>query len=198
MRWRSAFLVLAVLACAGCGGGSSFQVPPPPPYRGDTLTGPAPNFTLHTDAGKTVTLAGERGDWVIVTFLYTHCPDVCPVIAGKLNAALRTPVGKSAKLRVLAVSVDPRRDTPAAVKKYAAERSLLPTFDYLIGTEAQLAPVWKAYHIAVIDETNGTVTHDAIEILIDPQGKERLIYDRTDLGNLTADVVHDLGRLGVS
>jgi protein SCO1/2 len=188
---------LAAVA-AGCGGGGSGVAgPPPSPYRGQQLTGPAPGFSLHDDTGKTVSLAGARGHWVVVTFLYTHCPDVCPVIAGKLNAVLRTPLAKHAGLRVLAVSVDPRRDTPAAVRQYAKERSLLPTFSYLIGSHAQLARVWREYHIAVQAGPSGTVTHDAIEFLIDPRGRERLIYDRLDLGNLTADVVHDLDRLGV-
>jgi protein SCO1 len=199
MRWLSALaLAVVVLAVAGCGGGSSIEHPPASPYRGSELTGTAPNFTLHDYTGKTVSLASVRGHWAIVTFLYTHCPDVCPVIAGKLNAALRTRTGKKAGLRVLAVSVDPRRDTPAAVAKYVKERSLLPTFSYLIGTHAQLAPVWHAYHVAVLAGTKSTVTHTAVEFLIDPQGQERLLYDGANLANLTIDLVHDLGTLGVN
>jgi protein SCO1/2 len=196
---RRSLLALAVVAaCAGCGGSGSGLERPSSSVRGSELNPPlvAPGFSLHDQNGRTVTLAQQRGDWVIVTFLYTHCPDVCPIIAGKLNAALRTPAAKRARLRVIAVSVDPRRDTPAAVAEYVKVRSLLPTFHYLIGSHAQLARVWHAYHIAVLPSANDTtVTHQAIEFLIDPQGRERLIYDRTNLGNLTADVVHDLGQL---
>jgi protein SCO1 len=201
MRSPRALLLLGlVLVAAGCGGGggSAVKGPPPSRYRGTVLSGPAPGFSLQDDAGKTVSLAGDRGHWVIVTFLYTHCPDVCPVIAGKLNAVLHTPLARHAGLRVIAVSVDPRRDTPAAVRQYAKERGLLPTFNYLIGSHAELAPVWRKYHIAVLPGPSGTVTHDSVEFLIDPQGKERLLYDKLDLGNLSADVEHDLGRLGVA
>jgi protein SCO1 len=198
---RSLLALVFVLACAGCGGSSSSGVQhPTSPYRGSELSShvAAPNFSLTDQAGRTVSLSQERGNWVIVTFLYTHCPDVCPIIAGKLNAALRTQTAKRAGLHVLAVSVDPRRDTPAAVRKYVAERSLLPTFRYLIGSHAELAPVWHAYHVAVLSGTKGSVTHQAFEILIDPQGRERLIYDTSNLPNLTADVVHDLTALNAN
>jgi protein SCO1/2 len=126
---------------------------------------------------------------VIVTFLYTHCPDVCPVIAGNLNLVLRSAVARRTGLRVLAVSVDPRRDTPAAVRRYVRERGLLPAFHYLIGSRAQLQRVWKAFHIAQLAGPAGTVTHTAIELVIDPNGRERVTYG-SDVKS--AWVIHDL------
>ena len=69
-----------------------------------------------------------------MTFLYTYCPDVCPVIAGNLNAVLRTAPARRADLRVLSVSVDPTATRPAAVRRYVRDHRLLPTFRWLLGT----------------------------------------------------------------
>jgi protein SCO1 len=168
-------LILAVLAlCAGCGG-SKKQT-----FVGQALPGPplAPAFTLNDDTGRAMSLASQRGHYVIVTFLYTHCRDVCPIIAGNLNLALKTPTAKQAGLTVLAVSVDPKGDTAAAVRTYMKVRALVPRFHYLIGTHAQLAPVWKGYHIGVEATSKTVVGHSSFEFLIDPTGHERLLYGK--------------------
>jgi protein SCO1/2 len=192
MRRSVAALALLVV-CAGCGSSSSVQSPQAQ-LRGTELSPPsaAPSFTLEDQSGRAVSLAAQRGHYVVVTFLYTHCPDVCPVIAGNLNRALATPVARRAGLRVLAVSVDPKRDTPRAVRRYVRVHRLLPAFRYLTGSQAQLERVWKAYHVAAQPGPKNTVTHSTFELLVDPQGRERVAYDSTIK---TADVVHDLARL---
>src|SRR5262245_41300902 len=111
--------VLVVALATGCGGGGGGN--DASDFKGILLPDEpkAPNFRLHDENGKPVSLAAERGKWVMMTFLYTWCPDVCPAIAGNLNTALRSPTAKRAGLRVISVSVDPKRDTPPAVRKYA-------------------------------------------------------------------------------
>jgi protein SCO1/2 len=189
-------LLTALLALAGCGGK---KAPPPAPvshFAGGTLSPlvRAPNFALRDQSGRTVSVTGQRGHWTIVTFLYTHCPDVCPLIAAQLNKAIATPIGRRAGLRVLAVSVDPKRDTPAAVRRYAIEHRLAPSFHFLIGSRAQLAPVWHAYHVAAQPGPSGTVAHSSFEMLVDPKGTMRLIYD---VSVKSRDVTGDLAKLGV-
>ena len=179
--------LLAVVVLAGCGGGSAKT------YRGMlTPTDKAPNFSLRDQNGRSYTVDGQRGHWSVVTFLYTHCPDVCPLIAANLNGALKSPIGRETRLSVLAVSVDPARDTAAAVRTYVAQHRLLPAFHFLIGTRTQLTQVWREYHVASEPGPNGSVTHSTFEFLIDPEGKERLVYDATIT---TADLVHDLQEL---
>ena len=188
---RLATLAALALICAGCGGSKG---PDASAFQGTLLTPsqPAPPFTLRDQAGHASGLAAAPGHYVIVTFLYTHCPDVCPVIAGMLNSVLRSAAGRRAHLEVLAVSVDPKRDTPAAVRRFVREHRLVPAFRYLTGSRAALAVVWNAFHIAAVAGPKGTVTHSSFEILIDPAGKERLIYNAT----VTAiDVVQDLNVL---
>jgi protein SCO1/2 len=185
---RAAIILVFVACCAGCGSAAK------PVFNGAELTPPAaaPNFALHDQDGRTVTVTGQRGHWAVVTFLYTKCPDVCPLIAASLNGALHSDEGKTAGLRVLAVSVDPARDTQAAVHHYAITHRLAPAFHFLTGTSSQLERVWASYHVAAQPGPRGSVTHSTFEILIDPQGHERLIYDATIT---TADLVGDLSKL---
>ena len=112
--------------------------------------------------------------WTLVTFLYTHCPDVCPLIAANLNRALQQVRGR---VSVLAVSVDPKGDTPAAVRAYVQQKHLVPQFHYLLGTAAQLRRDLGAYHVAAQSPAATSSTHVAYTVLVDPHGKERLIYD---------------------
>jgi protein SCO1/2 len=182
---RIASIAFLAVLCAGCGGKAATL-----DYRGTELSPPpaAPSFTLD-DQGTSVTFRPKRDGYTVVTFLYTHCPDVCPIVAGNLNQALKTDVARRAKLRVVAVSVDPRGDTPAAVRAYIRSHRLLTTFRYLTGSRAELARVWRAYHIAALPGPKGTVAHQLFEFLIDPQGREILLYDDK---LQTSDLVHDL------
>jgi protein SCO1/2 len=188
---RIALALAAAVLLAGCGGGSTSGVQSQTtPYRGSAVVDPpiAPDFALHDQAGQLVRLASYRGGWTVVTFLYTHCPDVCPIIASQLNQALRR-LGPG-RLHVFAISVDPRGDTPAAVRQFVAAHRLVPSFRYLTGTVAQLRRVWHAYHIAVDPDSKTTaVNHSAFEILVDPRGREKLYYDSQVKAG---DVVHDV------
>jgi protein SCO1 len=148
--------LLLVMLATGCGSSSSrkatrIEAPKTPAgiFAGSELIPPrkAPPIALQDAAGKKVTLAAERGRYVLVTFLYVHCPDVCPLIAQNLNQTLRQLGPKRRRVRVLAVSVDPKGDTAAAVRTYVKERGLLPQFRYLIGTAAELRTTWAAWHV---------------------------------------------------
>jgi protein SCO1 len=178
-------LLVAVVLLAGCGGSKA------PKLAGVAVDPPAraPNFVLEDQAGRTVTVSAQRGHWLVVTFLYTHCPDVCPLIAAHLNGAIAAPAGRRAGLHVIAVSVDPARDTLAAVRRYAVTHRLAPSFRWAIGSRAELVRVWHAYHVAAQPGPKGTITHSTFEILVDPQGRERAIYDSSlTTGQLTGDL----------
>lgn len=187
-------LLLLAAVLAGCGSSNAAETTTTPTHRfaGGELTPPktAPPIALHTANGKKVTLAAQHGRYVLVTFIYTHCPDVCPLITQNLNAALRA-IGPSARknVRVLAVSVDPVGDTPNAVRAYAREKHLYPQFEYLIGTRAELRRVWKAWHVLAVQAKPDLVDHVAYTALIDTKGKERVLYDSSVHAT---QVVHDL------
>lgn len=193
---RSLALLALCVAAAGCGGTAARQASPPAAatFAGAAIRPPrvAPPIALHDAAGRRVTLAGQRGRYVLVTFLYTHCPDVCPLIARNLNEALRELGPRRNRVRVLAVSVDPVGDTPASVRAFARAHALLPQFEYLIGTAAQLRPVWAHWSVVAAQVKPRIVTHQSYTALVDPQGRERVFYDSQVKA---AQVVHDLRAL---
>jgi protein SCO1/2 len=158
--------------------------------EGAALTPPRPAqpIALRDAHGRPFTLAGQRGRWTLVTFLYTHCPDVCPLIASNLNTALRS-LGPKAKVGVLAVSVDPKGDTAASVRAYERRMHLEPSFHYLIGTKAQLRRVWAAWHVLAVRSNPGLVDHVSYVALVDPSGKQRVLYGSQVQAK---QVVHDL------
>jgi protein SCO1/2 len=174
---RLAALLVSGLLCTACGSQTQHGVSAPTSSKsgGFVLKPPvaAPGFSLRDQDGRLTGPSRMRGHWYVVAFLYTHCPDVCPLIASNLGVALR----RLPDLRVLAISVDPRNDTPASVKKFLRDHHLPSRFRYVTGTRAQLAPVWARYHVAAIAGPKPIVSHSAFELLIDPQGRERVLYD---------------------
>jgi protein SCO1/2 len=196
----AAILALVGLVAAGCGGSSAAKIQGPPTtastsgFAGAALLPPRPAepIALHDAEGRAVTLAGQRGRYVLVTFLYTHCLDVCPLIAANLNTALRTIGPERRNVRVLAVSVDPTGDTRAAVRAYVKRMHLLPQFRYLIGTRAELHRVWVVWHVLAVARKADVVDHIAYTALVDPTGKERVLYNSQVKSQ---QVVHDLRRL---
>src|SRR5208282_6853003 len=95
---------------------------------------PAPPLALHNYLGQPVNIDNYRGKAVLVTFLYTSCPDVCPLITSDLRVALNEMGAKLAnKVQIIAVSVDPKGDTPKAVAAFLARHQMTGRMQYLIG-----------------------------------------------------------------
>ncbi len=165
----------------------------PPKLAGTELDGiDAPDFTL-TDgvSGRAVTLSAHRGQVVVLTFLFTTCPDVCPLTASRFRAAQAELQADASRVTFIAVSVDPDRDTPEAVRVFSAAHGLASQWYYLVGGRAQLAPVWAAYGIGV-QAGSTTVTHNDAVYLIDRRGRERVLLHSEDLA---ADLVSDVRAL---
>ena len=195
---RTPFLLGAALTLAGCGGSHAALTTTTHRAATTQLDGArvpnriAPPIALHDAGGHRVTLASFRGGYTLVTFLYTHCPDVCPLIAANLNQALHLVAARRHHVNVIAVSVDPSGDTPAAVRAFVREKHLAPQFHYLIGTRAELRPVWVAYNVTAVAQQAKLVTHVAYTMLVDPSGRERLVYDAQVRAG---EVAHDLDAL---
>jgi protein SCO1/2 len=187
--------LVAICALAGCGEAALDAPTPgarPSAFAGEEMNPPvvAREFALRDQDGRTVRLSSQRGKLAIVAFLYTACPDVCPLIAQNLNDALRSlPAADRAKVRVFAVSVDPVGDTPAAIRRFVRVHRLVREFRYLTGTRRQLETVWRNYALSVAPSSPDTIDHSAYEMLVDQKGDGRVIYDaKVD----AQDVVHDV------
>jgi protein SCO1/2 len=138
-----------------------------------------PLNTLRNYNGASFDLAAERGKAVFVTFLYAHCPDVCPLIAANLHNAYSTMTPALRKrIAIVAVSVDPHGDTAGTVAAFMREHGLNGEGSYLIGSANQLVPVWKAWNVGSQQDTSRPelVNHSALIYGIDASGKLRTIY----------------------
>jgi protein SCO1/2 len=185
---RTAALAALVAAAAGFAAAADGS---PPHFAGPTLTHPAPppDFRLRDQNRRLIRLSAERGKVVLVTFLYTHCPDLCPLTATNINTALGT-LGKARqRVVVMAVSVDPHGDTPAAVRAFVRRHRLLPQFHYLTGSQAALAGVWRAYRVAAVRHPGADVDHTLYTLVVDRSGKGRVLFDSRASAR---DLAHDI------
>jgi protein SCO1 len=143
-------------------------------------TRPAPALdTLRNYDGAPFNLASERGKAVFVTFLYSHCPDVCPLIASNLHNAYAkmTPAMRS-RVAIVAVSVDPHGDTATTVAGFVRQHQLTGEARYLIGSTASLPSVWEAWKVGSQQDASnpGLVNHSALIYGVSASGKLTTIY----------------------
>jgi protein SCO1/2 len=118
-------------------------------YAGTLLTPavPRPDLTLADISGGTFSLARRPADEITAVFFgYTHCPDVCPTTMADLAAAKRLlPEGVTARLKVVFVTEDPRRDTPPVLREWLDRFD--PTFLGLIGGGSTTSYVLNQLHL---------------------------------------------------
>jgi protein SCO1/2 len=192
-----AALVL-VAAVAGCGGSDSGKSDKPAataktsPFEGAVADPPkpAPPLELKDSTGKPFDIASFRGKAVLVTFLYVHCPDVCPLITGNLHTALKQLGPQASRVQVVAVSTDPKGDTPKAVKKFLAKHQVTGEMRYLVGSKSKLAAVWKNWGIVARPDRSDPekVEHSAPIYGISASGKITTLYPSNFK---PAQIVHD-------
>jgi protein SCO1/2 len=132
------------------------------------------DFALQGAHGP-LTLAALRGQVVLLYFGYTHCPDVCPVsMAAGAQALNRLSPAERAKVKLLFVSVDPERDTPARLQEYTAY--FHPDMLGATGTPEEIARMARAYGAGYVKRAPGpdgnyAVDHSAQTFVIAPDGR---------------------------
>jgi protein SCO1/2 len=144
-----------------------------------------------------VTLAQYRGRAVLVTFLYTNCPDVCPLIASNLRVALKMLGPRAAEAQVIAISVDPRGDTRGAVTRFLSEHQMTGRMQYLIGSPGELARTWAAWEVGSTRDVGQPqlVSHSALVYGVSASGRLTTVYPSTFE---PAEIAHDVPRLAGS
>jgi cytochrome oxidase Cu insertion factor (SCO1/SenC/PrrC family) len=151
-------LSLAALSLAACSGTA------PEAFQGTVFRPPRPaaSFQLQNQFGQQVGLSDYRGKVVLLTFLYTSCTDICPIVTSQLREA-QAMLGDAARdVAFVAVTVDPERDTVEAAYAYSEKWDMLRKWDFLVGAREQLSPIWKAYYLDPSAEDHSD--HDATPI----------------------------------
>jgi len=179
------------------GDGSGYQ------FYGQWIGKDAPDFALTDQDGQKIQLSGLRGKVVLMTFGFTHCPNICPTTLANL-AAIRSglPLPDQERVRVAFITVDPARDTAKALKEYVAFYSR-GGFYGLTGSAEEIAKVAKdygAYYEAEMQQSQVasnyyTINHSAYVYLISPEGRFAVLYDNDKLGDhgrMAQDIEHVL------
>jgi protein SCO1/2 len=163
------------------------------PYRGSQGVGArAPAFSLRDQNGRETSIERLRGRPAILTFMYSTCEDTCPATAQQIATSLDE-LGED--VPTVIVSVDPKNDTAGSAQQFLNKMRLRGRASFVLGTRAQLAPIWKAY--GVLPQGQG-FEHSAVVLVLDAQGRQRVTFpvDKLTSSALAHDVrvVREQGR----
>jgi cytochrome oxidase Cu insertion factor (SCO1/SenC/PrrC family) len=165
-------LVVHARSNAGAGAGIALQ--------GTSLSGtPAPAFSLPDQNGKVTNLAEFSGRPVVLTFFDSVCPHTdCSLMAAYIMATAQD-LGKSQSNEVgwVALSLDPWHDTSATARAFLSSHNVTVPMHFVLGSLAQMAPLWSSYHMQSILQPDGVVIHTTGVYLLDQHGRERVFLD---------------------
>jgi len=200
--WRAGVpLLVAALSLAGCSRvqDAMDRMRGEPMVHGAVINPPVPrpDVTMTNTAGQPWDFArATQGKVTLITFGYTHCPDVCPVHMANIAAALtRLPPGQRRRVMVVFVTTDPARDSLPQLRRWLD--SFNTSFVGLRGTDQELAAMERAFHVppAQREDLPGGgygVSHSAQVFAFTPDDSAHVIYLP---GVTSADYAHDLPRL---
>ena len=154
---------------------------------------PAPPLRLENALGEEIDIDRYRGKAVLVTFIYTQCPDVCPLIVGNFRTAQSELGPRVEDLQIIAVSVDPDGDTPIAVARFLNGRLMTDRMEYLIGSRSELEKVWSDWGVVSRDSPRKNdpdfVEHSALIYGVGADGRIATLYPAQFE---PAQIVHDV------
>jgi protein SCO1/2 len=144
--------------------------------QGVSLGGP---FTLVDQTGKTVTERDFAGRPLLVYFGFTYCPDVCPTELGTIAAALDAMGPAGERVTPVFISIDPERDTPAAMADYVTR--FHPRMVGLTGSAEQVAQAARAYRVYYAkvqprDSSSYLMDHSSFIYFVGPDGRVRSLF----------------------
>lgn len=162
---------------------------------------PGGPFTLVDHTGRTVTDKNFRGSFLLVSFGYTHCPDVCPLTLAAVSATLKALDKEARYVRPLFITVDPEGDTPEVLASYV--RAFHPAIIGLTGTPQQIRSVtnaYNAYHAKAPLKTAGkvpnpsyySVDHSAFIYLMGPNGNFLEVFEFRTSPEKMADKIREV------
>ncbi|HKG10369.1 MAG TPA: SCO family protein [Gaiellaceae bacterium] len=145
-----------------------------PAYRGSRPPGgmKAADFRLRSYTGQEVSMGALRDKVLVLTFLDAQCKESCPVIAATAPRALaRLDAEDRGRVAFVAISTDPREDTPAAVRGFLRRYGAEGTLEYLIGPESSVRRAWQDYGVLASEVTGSDTMHSAPVRIYAPGGE---------------------------
>lgn len=140
--------------------------------------GRAPEFSLINQDGAAVSLRSFRDKVVVVTFIFTSCTDTCPLLTAKM-AGLQERLGADfgSRVRFVSITVDPERDTPDVLKRYAhGYGANLAGWSFVTGSANDIAEVTRRYAVFRRKTAGGDVDHTFLTSIVDRTGTLRVQY----------------------
>ena len=142
------------------------------------IEGRAPELALVNQSGQPLTLRELRGKVVFLTFTYSTCADVCPLItASMVTLQQRLTAAERQQVFFLSVTAQPEVDTPAVLHAYAQRLGVdLASWAFVTGHPQAVQAVWQAFGLTVKPRAKGVVDHPAWTFLIDREGMVKYRY----------------------
>ena len=143
-----------------------------------SIEGRAPELALIDQAGQPLSLNDLRGKVVLLTFTYSSCADVCPLITAAIaTLQQRLTAAERQQVFLLSVTTQPEVDTPTVLHAYANRFGAdLASWAFLTGHPQAVREVWQAFGLTVKPRAKGGVDHPASTLLIDREGMVRYRY----------------------
>jgi protein SCO1/2 len=185
---RPLIAIVFVLMLAACGGRSA------PEYRGSTPPPgiQLPSFELRSYTGTPVTSRSLRGKVVVLTFLESKCTEACPLVASAIARGLDLlEPDERGEVRAIAISTHPTDDSPASVRRFLRARHANGKLDYLIGSEAELRPVWQQADILSALDSGQAEVHSA-PVRIYDRDAEWVVTLHSGADLTPANLAHDV------
>lgn len=169
----TALLVLAAVALSGREDEKAVVGPGGSPYRGSEPPGTIhlPQFALRDYTGETVRSSDLLGRVALVTFLDSQCEESCPIVASQVARTIDTlRSGERTRVVAVAISTDPKEDTPASVERFLRRQRAVGRLRFLSAPELQMRPLWKAFQILASAESGDDEVHSAPVRVYDRRG----------------------------
>jgi len=181
-KWKNGKLIATGLLLSTVLAAPAIAHMPGPPKRGavgrKAVEMPVPDFTLMDQDNRPFHVRSLRGKVALVTFIYTTCPDVCPLLTAKFAGIQRKL--KSQGLNgyfLLSITTDPEADTPKVLRSYGRRFGAdFHSWAFLTGDKNELSEAWRFFDVRVKKRGKGLIDHTGLTTLIDRQGIRRIDY----------------------
>ncbi|MGA3360581.1 MAG: SCO family protein [Solirubrobacteraceae bacterium] len=146
---------------------------------------PAVNFALPDQHHQIIRLSDYTGQVVAAVFVYSTCASTCPIVVQQLSQAIDE---LPHPIAALAISVDPKQDTPSNVQAFLIKEQVYTQLDYLVAPRKVLEPIWKKFGIQPQLKINSSKSDHTVDlVLFDKTGRARVGYQ--DLSTMDPDAI---------